>query len=139
MKDEQQEVREAIIAANNALSHLNAAKECLHSASNWGLADLIGGGFAFSLVKHSRMNSAKQELASAKSTLPLFAKELQAVHETSFPDIEINDILSFADLFCDGVIADWLMQQRIKDTSAQVSDAIARVTRMRAQLERLPH
>ena len=47
--DIEKEKREAIEAGYRALNSLNAAKENLNSAKNWGLVDMFGGGF-FSMI-----------------------------------------------------------------------------------------
>ena len=41
--------------------------------------------------------------------------------------IETGDFLSFADYFFDGLIADWLVQSRIKEAKRQVDSAIQKV------------
>ena len=43
--DIEKEKREAIEAGRRALNSLSAAKENLNSAKNWGLVDMLGGGF----------------------------------------------------------------------------------------------
>jgi hypothetical protein len=42
--------------------------------------------------------------------------------------------LSFADFFFDGVVADWLVQDRINEARRQVDDAIWRVQEIINQL-----
>ena len=49
-----QEVREAIEAGEQALASLQAASRQLNGARNWGIADLLGGGFFTDMVKHSK-------------------------------------------------------------------------------------
>ena len=44
--DIEKEKREAIEAGCRALNSLQAAKENLISAKNWGLVDMFGGGFS---------------------------------------------------------------------------------------------
>lgn len=39
------EINEAIIAGKRALSALKEARQSLKCASDWGIADLVGGGF----------------------------------------------------------------------------------------------
>ena len=56
----EKEMREAIEAGENALYSLRAAKEELRKAGNWGIADLLGGGFFVSLIKHSKMDEASR-------------------------------------------------------------------------------
>jgi len=134
MKNKQQEIQEAIQAADNTLSHLYAAKECLRKAGNWGIADLLGGGMISTFLKHNRMDDARQELDAAKTALRQFAGELADISEITDFDIPINDFLSFADYFFDGLIADWLMQKRIREANDQVAEAIHQVTQVRSQL-----
>lgn len=60
--DIEKEKREAIEAGRRALNSLNAAKENLNSAKNWGLVDMFGGGFFSTMLKHSKMDQAKQNM-----------------------------------------------------------------------------
>ena len=136
MSDPQQEIREAVQAADEALRHLYAAEDRLRSAGNWGVADLLGGGFFATLIKHNRMNDAEQELSHARSALRRFARELQDVEGALPPSIQCDDFLTFADYFFDGAIADWMMQSRINQARDQVSDAIRQVEAIRNGLAR---
>ena len=60
--DIEKEKREAIEAGHRALNSLGAAKENLNSAKNWGLVDMFGGGFFSTMLKHSKMDQAKQKI-----------------------------------------------------------------------------
>ena len=62
----EKEMREAIEAGENALYSLRAAKEELRKAGNWGIADLLGGGFFVSLIKHSKMDEASRLMEQAR-------------------------------------------------------------------------
>ena len=42
--DYRREIREAMQAGQEALNYLNQAKDCLNSAGNWGIVDMLGGG-----------------------------------------------------------------------------------------------
>ena len=137
MLNEQREIGEAIQAADQAIACLSAAQDCLRSAGNWGIADLLGGGMLSTFMKHSKMNRAEQELASARAALRRFAKELSDVDRALEINLRVDDFLSFADYFFDGAIADWLMQKRISDAKNQVAEAMSRVGQIRAQLQSL--
>lgn len=52
------EMQEAVQAGERALQSLYAARDKLGSARNWGIFDMLGGGFISDLVKHSKMNDA---------------------------------------------------------------------------------
>ena len=131
---DRREVNEAIAAADEALEHLERARQCLNSAGNWGLLDILGGNFVTGLFKHSKMASAEQEIENARWALQRFSKELKDVH--GFSSIHINDFLSFADFFFDGFVADVLVQSKISNAKKQCDDAIRKVQDIREQLVR---
>ena len=83
--DIEKEKREAIEAGQRALSSLRTAKENLNSAKNWGLVDMFGGGFFSTMLKHSKMDKARQNMEQAKYDLRNFSRELNDVNiEISF-------------------------------------------------------
>ena len=63
------ETQEAISAGERALSSLRNAQNELSSAKNWGLFDMLGGGFVSTLVKHGKMDNAKRYMEQAKYDL----------------------------------------------------------------------
>lgn len=131
----EKEKREAIDAGKRALLSLRAAQENLNSAKNWGLWDMFGGGFISTMVKNSKMDSAKQNMEQAKYDLRNFSRELQDVNVVYHLDIQTGDFLSFADWFFDGFIVDWMVQDRINKARDQVAEAIRRVEQILRQLE----
>lgn len=135
--DDRREINEAIQAANDALCHLEASNDCLKSAGNWGVVDLLGGGFFSTLMKHGKMDHAQDELFEAKTALRRFATELQDIRQIEDIHLEVDDFLTFADFFFDGVIADWLMQKRIDEAKQQVTDAIIKVRDIRSRLQNI--
>ena len=132
----EQEIREALQAADNALFHLRQAQRQLRSARNWGLYDLFGGGFFSTLIKHSKMNRARNEVEAARDAVCRFSRELSDVAGSAQFEMDTDDFLSFADYFFDGFIADYMMQNRIGRASDQVDNAIVRISRIRDQLSR---
>lgn len=98
------------------------------------MVDLLGGGLFSGVMKQRRMAQANEELANARYALQEFARELRDVRGLSIPEVQLNDFLSFADLFLDGSIADWFMQSRIAAARRQVDSAIEQVERIRRAL-----
>ena len=125
----EKEMREAIEAGENALYSLRAAKEELRKAGNWGIADLLGGGFFVSLIKHSMMEQARYDLKK-------FQKELRDVTVNTDLSLNCGDFLTFADFFWDGVVADWLVQSKINEARSQVEQAIPQVEQILSNLKR---
>ena len=73
------EVEEAIMAADNALTHLTAAMDKLNSASGWGIFDMFGGGVFATYIKRSKMKDAQAEMEKAQNALMIFNRELEDV------------------------------------------------------------
>ena len=117
------EIREAIEAGERALVSLQDARESLGSARNWGLLDLLGGRSISGLVKHVKIDNARQSL-----------KELSDVRDLQGLNIEIGDFLTFADFFFDGFLADIVVQSKIRQAQDRIDDAICRVESVLRQL-----
>ena len=135
--DIEKEKREAIEAGRRALNSLSAAKENLNSAKNWGLVDMLGGGFFSTMLKHSKMDQAKQNMDQAKYDLRNFSRELNDVNMACNLHIDTGDFLSFADYFFDGFVVDWMVQDRINTAKRQVEEAIRRTESIVNQLQHI--
>lgn len=127
---QRKEINEAIQAGQQALSSLQAAKDKLNSAKNWGLVDLFGGGFLTNVVKHSKMNDAVELIEDAKRKLQIFNRELQDVNQVMNLRIDVGNFLALADFFFDGLVADYLVQSKINEARRQVDEAIRQVEMM---------
>ena len=102
----EQEIREAIQAADSALFHLRNAQQKLRSARNWGIYDLLGGGFFSTLIKHSKMDRARDEVEAARNAVCRFSRELSDVAGSAQFEMDTDDFLAFADYFFDGFLAE---------------------------------
>ena len=136
-KDRSTEIREAIDAADVALKHLGNAADMLDDAGRWGIVDMIGGGLITTLLKHRKISDAQDEIDEAKRALRIFVKELDDVDEATGLNVELGSGLQFADIFFDGVLADWIAQNKIDRAKQQVADAMRQVYAVRSQLERM--
>lgn len=133
----EKEKREAIEAGQRALNNLHTARENLNSAKNWGLVDMFGGGFFTTMLKHSKMDQAKQNMEQAKYDLRNFSKELNDVNLACDLHMDTGDFLSFADYFFDGFVVDWMVQDRINTARRQVAEAIRRTEYIINQLQHM--
>ena len=130
------EVREAIQAGERALNSLREAKSNLDSARNWGIFNMLGGGFITDVIKHSKMENASSCMENAKYDLQIFQRELKDVYISLDMKVDVGGFLSFADFFFDGFVADYLVQTRIGEARRQVNEAIDQVERILAELRR---
>ena len=111
------EVQEARYAGLRALDSLRAAQKALESARGWGIFDILGGGTISTLVKHSKLDRAREHIENAQYALKKFRRELADV---DLPDVRIDGLLTFADFIFDGFFADLLVQQRINEARRQI-------------------
>lgn len=135
--DYRREIDEALRAGQDALRCLERAKDCLSSAGNWGIVDILGGGMLTTFIKRSKMKDADVLVQQARSALKRFQRELMDVESIPEFHVRTGDFLSFADYFFDGVVADLLVQSKINDAKRQVEDAIQKVNYICGQLQRL--
>jgi len=127
------EKREAIEAGEEALVYLRAAKQSLDSAKNWGIWDIIGGGFIVSAVKHSKMGDAKNNINMAQVAIKKFNKELGDVNniDNSLGVGLLGTLFDFCD---DDFLADLYVQSKINKSRDQVDRAINTIEDILRQL-----
>ena len=89
------------------------------------------------LFKHGNMSKAEHEIELAKRSLQKFSRELREVE--GYSSIHINDFMTLADFFFDGVIADFLVQSQISNAKRQCDDAIRQVEGIRGNLIEMIH
>jgi hypothetical protein len=136
--DLQKELREAITAADRALEGLERARLSLKSARNWGIYDILGGGFISGMIKRSKMRDAGAEMEYARQELLHFRRELEDVDQLIDTGFTNFDFVAFGDLFLDGFLFDLLAQGRISEAREKVDRAIEETRRIRQRLaERL--
>ena len=108
----------------------------LRSSGRWGWLDMLGGGLIVSLLKHGEMSDARRELQAAQDAVRNFGRELRDVQGSLDLNLETGDLLGFADVFFDGLLADALMQRRIEKARDGIATAAGRIREIRSLLER---
>ena len=121
------ELQEAIQAGEAALNSLQRVSTELASASNWGTWDMLGGGMITTMVKHSKIDTAKQYAHHAQQQLRRFQEELADADRRLHVSLEIDGFSKFADYFFDGLISDWIVQSKIHSASSACSSTVSQV------------
>ena len=88
---------------------------------------LIGGGLISTIVKHDRMDKARQYILNARDDLRCFQKELADLNSIININLDTQDAWGFADILFDGLITDMAMQNRINNARNDVDQAIRQV------------
>ena len=127
MRNEEKEIREAIQAGERALQSLREAQTKLKKATDWGLFDIFGGDMFSGIMKHSRMNEAKQCIEAANRDLQIFQRELNDVNMNFNLQIDVSGLLTVFDFLFDGLIADVMVQSKLNKAKEAIDRAIPQV------------
>lgn len=133
-EERKKEIEEAVRAGERALQSLRTAEERLASAGRWGIADMLGGGLFVSFIKHGRIDEASSYLETAKADLRIFQRELRDIPDQEGLTVDIGGFLSFADIFFDNFLADYMVQTKIDRTREKVQEMIRRVEMLLARI-----
>ena len=132
--DIKKELDEAIDAADEAIDLLDQAYDSMSSARNWGIFDMVGGGFLSTMIKREKMRDGQHYMERAKTSLRKLKDELDDVDDLTDLYLNMDDFLSFADFFFDGFFADFMVQGRINDARNKIDETIRLVCEIREKL-----
>ena len=127
MYNESKEIREAIQAGERALYSLCEAQTKLKKATDWGLFDIFGGDMFSGIMKHSRMNEAKQCIEAANRDLQIFQRELNDINMNFNLQIDVSGLLTVFDFLFDSLIADVMVQSKLNKAKEAIDRAIPQV------------
>lgn len=117
--EKQRELRQAVNAGEAALNSIDAAQNSLSQAMNWGIADFFGGGLIVTANKHHSLDTARYHIRQAHNHLQHFAKEVADANSKLQASLKINGLTSLADFFGDGLIAELLIQSKVRNAQQQ--------------------
>lgn len=143
LTSQEQELSEAIAAGTEALRTTADILQNIESAKDWATFDLLGGGFLTDKAKHDKLDDAQQLVQQLQVQLQGFNKELSDITIRTCIQVNIDDMLKFADFFFDGLLADATVLDRIKKSLIQVSqtreDILAILRQLQDELEDVRH
>lgn len=128
------EIEEAIAAVEEALSYLDEAADKIGSAGNWGIFDMLGGGFLTSVIKRQRIQQADAAMRAAQSAIVRLRGELVDVGGFEAFDLHFNGFLGTADWLFDNVFVDAMVQQRISEARLRIGEARVECERIHKRL-----
>lgn len=134
---DKKEVLEAKTVTNQVLDLLNDVEKQLKSAKNWGIFDLLGGGFLSSVIKHGKIDKAESLLKMVHKELVRLQKELGDINLSIDSSIKISDFDRFLDIVFDNVISDWMTQSKVNDSLNEVARVKVEINRVLESLSRI--
>lgn len=130
-----QEYEEAIEAGGIAQLALGDAKTSFEKAKGWSTFDMFGGGVISTSMKHSHLDTAKNTVHEAEKRLRQFQDELLDIQNHMKIDLNMSELLTFADYFFDGIVIDWMVHNKITQAMTQIEETFDLVTRTLKKLE----
>lgn len=134
---QQKELREAISAGRSALHTTESILGSLKNANGFATWDLLGGGMIADLAKHSYLSDAQRQIENLQRQLRQFKTELCDVDFKDAVQLDVGDFLYVADFIFDGLIADWMVKDRIGRARQQVENTRWQIESMLARLQRM--
>lgn len=135
---QEKEIREAICAGQDALATTDRILQSLDSADGWATWDLFGGGLIADLAKHDHLDNAQAAVEQLQVQLRRFRTELVDVGDIQADlHVSIDGFLQFADIFFDGLFADWAVMDQINQSQQQVSSTRSQIAQVLSRLEQL--
>ncbi len=114
------QVNQAIDLTNQLISCLDDAEKQLSSARNWGFLDVLGGGLIVDLIKHSKLNNAKDSMSRVNYLLQELKRVLGGITMPGDYSMQVGGVLTFADFFFDSGIVDVYMTAKIMSSLSEV-------------------
>ena len=132
-----QEIEEVLQEAEPALHYLNETFNQLQSAESWGTFDMIGGGLLVTSIKHGKIDEARLGISKAQFYLDNLSRELRdVVLPTQLNEsIDIGDFNSFGDYIFDGLIFDFIVQEKISKSRSHVQSVYLQVSTIEHMLK----
>ncbi len=138
LEHQMDEIDEAIVAGNRALSAAEQVVGSLNSAGNWGTWDMLGGGLISDIAKHSHLDDAQRKVEHLQVELRRFNTELADVGSIRADvQISVDGFLRFADYFFDNLFTDWAVMDRISQSKNQVHSTISQLHRVLTRLNQM--
>ena len=131
------EIEEALRAGEQALDFVRKTENYLTQARQLGQVDMWGSrNIRSGTFKHQAMDQAREMAYQSKHALIRFGNELKDVYNNLRLDIkmDIEEFGRFMDVFFDNLLSDWLVQQKIMKSLANVSATRQQVEDLMQQL-----
>lgn len=131
------ESHEAYDVGCSALCEIQQILAELDDAEGLGMWDIFGGGLLTDIAKHESIDNAQAMVEQLQLTLRRFRTEVADVSMDVDIDLRMDDFLSFADFFFDGLFADMAALEHIENSRNQVLAVQSRVKQITEQLEKM--
>ena len=120
MPDNTLQINQALTLTDQLITCLDDAELQLSSARNWGFLDVLGGGLITDLIKHSKLQNAKNSMEHVNYIMQQLQQVLGSISIPGDYRMQISGFATFADFFFDSGIVDIYMTAKIMNSLNEV-------------------
>lgn len=129
------ELNEAVDAGNSALFTAKNIQAFLDNAQEMGTWDLFGGGQLADAGGHDHLDDAQSMVEKLQIQLRRLRTELTDVNIDADIQIRIEGFSRFADVFFDGLFADWTLMDQIQQARDQIGQTRTEIENILRKLD----
>lgn len=130
------EVSNALNTVNRLIPLVEDAERQFKGARNWGFLDVLGNdSFLVDLIKHHKLNKAKDIMGEVNYLLQQLAQQLGGINIPDDYRMQLGGFLTFADFFFDGVLVDAYMISKIMSSLDQIRKLKSKLYTVKSRLE----
>lgn len=132
------EVSNALNTVNRLIPLVDEAERQFKGARNWGFLDVLGkDSLVVDLVKHYKLNKAKNVMDDVNYLLQELSRQLGGINIPENYRMELGGFLTFADFVFDGVLVDVYMMSKIMNSIDQIRTLKSRLYTVKSRLEQM--
>ena len=137
MPDNTLQINRALTLTDQLITCLDDAERQLSSARNWGFLDILGGGLITDLIKHSKLQNAKNSMEHVNYIMQQLQQVLGSISIPGDYRMQIGGFATFADFFFDSALVDAYMTAKIMSSLNEVRNLKNRCYELRSRLSNL--
>ncbi|MCR5612680.1 hypothetical protein [Treponema sp.] len=130
---EKTKIEQTLNTVYDLLGELNSAENNLKSARTWGIFDMFGGGFITDLIKHSKIDNAKNAMDRVNFLMEKLRSQITQLRQGDYT-MNVNTWLTVADFLFDGMFVDIYMFSKIMQSLDEVRKLKYRIESLRDEL-----
>lgn len=131
--DKRREYQEVLDVIKIIMEEIKDAEKEIYSAKDWGVFDLLGGGFLASMVKRDKMKMAQYSIEKINARLKELSKELKDVDMSIESCIDTQDELF--DVWLDNIFTDIRIQKNIEETAQSLGNLKNEIEKIQLNIE----
>lgn len=131
------EINETLAILGRLLPLVDEAERKFKSARNWGILDILGGGFIVDMIKHYKIDSASSLMNEINYLLRELSAKLKTQEFSTDYTIHKGTFSTIADFAFDNVFTDVYMQTKIAGSLNMIRDLKFRLLSLKSSLENM--